>query len=463
MAIGEFRIEHNDLIHDIEYNYYGNRMATCSSDKRIKVYDWDEETDSWLLNDFWRAHDSSVLSICWCHPEYGQIIASCSLDRTVKIWVEQPNQIKNSGLRWMLAATLTESLASVHSISFGPEYLGLMLGAASSDGEVRIYSPNESINIQSWSVSSQIDAFAGGAKDSNGPMCISWCRSRFIPYQMMAVGCSKTKSIQVFCLVKNQWAFGFNVAKLSEEVTSVSWAPQMGRPYHIICCGSTDGIVRIYYVWIKYREPVSTESLFYRDINGEIKQRGMESFEEEEFDSEGFGVGFNNEEHKGGQSSDGNKGFNPPTSGNNVLGDGQETKISSQAVSVGNRANSGGSFGQQGLKSKSSLGNEVVNSGVNVDINVASSNTGSVKMSSYPIGYSSDDGVGGVQTILGTGFGESVRVELVAELDNHGKMPIRRVKWNATGSLFVSCGDDGTTKLWQKDLNDKWVCKGQIS
>ena len=29
--------EHKDLIHDVSYNFHGNRMATCSSDQTVKV------------------------------------------------------------------------------------------------------------------------------------------------------------------------------------------------------------------------------------------------------------------------------------------------------------------------------------------------------------------------------------------------------------------------------------------
>ena len=29
--------EHKDLIHDVAYDYYGQRMATCSSDQFVKV------------------------------------------------------------------------------------------------------------------------------------------------------------------------------------------------------------------------------------------------------------------------------------------------------------------------------------------------------------------------------------------------------------------------------------------
>lgn len=29
--------EHKDLIHDVAYDFYGRRMATCSSDQFVKV------------------------------------------------------------------------------------------------------------------------------------------------------------------------------------------------------------------------------------------------------------------------------------------------------------------------------------------------------------------------------------------------------------------------------------------
>lgn len=30
---------HEDLVHDLAYDFYGRRLATCSSDQRIKVWD----------------------------------------------------------------------------------------------------------------------------------------------------------------------------------------------------------------------------------------------------------------------------------------------------------------------------------------------------------------------------------------------------------------------------------------
>jgi hypothetical protein len=34
---------HEDLVHDVQFDYFGRRLATCASDQRIKV--WDQDAD----------------------------------------------------------------------------------------------------------------------------------------------------------------------------------------------------------------------------------------------------------------------------------------------------------------------------------------------------------------------------------------------------------------------------------
>ena len=37
MVSRSIQADHKDLIHDIAYDYYGRRLATCSSDQSVKV------------------------------------------------------------------------------------------------------------------------------------------------------------------------------------------------------------------------------------------------------------------------------------------------------------------------------------------------------------------------------------------------------------------------------------------
>ena len=38
-ALYQFQPGHEDLVHDLAYDFFGQRLATCSSDQRIKVWE----------------------------------------------------------------------------------------------------------------------------------------------------------------------------------------------------------------------------------------------------------------------------------------------------------------------------------------------------------------------------------------------------------------------------------------
>lgn len=85
--VQRFATKHDDLIHDVAYDYFGKRLATCSSDRTIRVWDQDDRHE-WRCSAEWTAHNGSIWKVHWAAPEYGQILASCSFDRTVCIWEE---------------------------------------------------------------------------------------------------------------------------------------------------------------------------------------------------------------------------------------------------------------------------------------------------------------------------------------------------------------------------------------
>ena len=49
-----------EKVHDIAYDHYGKRVATCSSDNMIKVFD---EAGEKLAE--WKAHRGSIWRLCW--------------------------------------------------------------------------------------------------------------------------------------------------------------------------------------------------------------------------------------------------------------------------------------------------------------------------------------------------------------------------------------------------------------
>ena len=70
--------DHKDLIHDVAYDHYGRRMATCSSDQSIKVWDIAEDGTSQQVA-HWKAHSGSVWRVTWAHPEFGQVLGELTM------------------------------------------------------------------------------------------------------------------------------------------------------------------------------------------------------------------------------------------------------------------------------------------------------------------------------------------------------------------------------------------------
>ncbi|KAK7046919.1 purine-cytosine permease fcyB [Favolaschia claudopus] len=181
---GVISTAHGDLVTDASYDFYGLRLATCSLDQRIKLWQLDESNGNWELEDDWKAHDAAVSKISWAHPEFGNIIASASFDRTVKVWEQtsgigmpepqQPVQANGSGSnastsRWIERAVLPEARGTVRAVEFAPHHFGLKLASISSDNHLRIYECLEQPSLTTWQLSEETDIQALPLSPSASP------------------------------------------------------------------------------------------------------------------------------------------------------------------------------------------------------------------------------------------------------------------------------------------------------
>jgi len=130
-AMERIGTNHEDLIHDVQLDYYGKQLATCSSDRTIKIYDIIDGGERKHVADL-KGHDGPVWQIAWAHPMYGNILASCSYDRQVMVWKE------HSPHNWAQVYIFREHEGSVNSISWAPKEFGLCLACASSDETIRV-------------------------------------------------------------------------------------------------------------------------------------------------------------------------------------------------------------------------------------------------------------------------------------------------------------------------------------
>ncbi|XP_015747920.1 PREDICTED: nucleoporin seh1-like [Acropora digitifera] len=146
----EIHAEHKDLIHDVSYDYHGRRMATCSSDQSVKVWDLDKKKGEWICTASWKTHSGSVWKVTWAHPEFGQVLASCSFDRTAAVWEEQVVGTGDGILRGQSHWNEIQHKLSCSCVSWNPSRVHAPMLAVGSDdrntnagGKVQIHEYNE--------------------------------------------------------------------------------------------------------------------------------------------------------------------------------------------------------------------------------------------------------------------------------------------------------------------------------
>ncbi|KAK6464758.1 WD40-repeat-containing domain protein [Scheffersomyces coipomensis] len=259
---------HEELIHDVKYDFYGKHIATASSDQHIKVFDLDSSNSSWVLNDSWKGHDSSIVKLSWAHPEFSssKILASCSYDRTVKVWQEQSDELHGSGRRWIKLATLAiESYGPIYDVAFAPNHMGLKLGCVGSDGIFRIYESLEPSDLTNWALTTELPILSMQlpAKSLQSSFCIEWCPAKFSKTEKFIVvaldqgfiyGTSPSNNqsndikeeMDTDSNSKSKYIKLCNLPEHNGLIRAVSWAPSMGRNYHLIATGCKDGYVRIF-------------------------------------------------------------------------------------------------------------------------------------------------------------------------------------------------------------------------
>lgn len=251
------RIEtnHDELIHDAQANYYGTKLATCSSDHTIKIYQLNGN-QSKLLTEL-HGHLGAVWQLDWSHPEYENLLASCSYDKKVIIWKEEDNG------HWKSIKEFKEHDASVSSIQWAPREFGLMLACASSDGSISIIKrtahddwearkiPNahsRGVNSISWappissvSIFRPTSTSAPGSGDSTAPLRRPTLVKRFV-----SGGCDNLCKIWKYDDDRDEWVAERDLENHTDWVRDVAWAPSIGLPKTYIASCSQDKKVIIW-------------------------------------------------------------------------------------------------------------------------------------------------------------------------------------------------------------------------
>ncbi|KAB5566661.1 WD domain-containing protein [Coniochaeta sp. 2T2.1] len=252
------------MIHDAVLDYYGRRLATCSSDRTIKIFEL--EGDQQRLLETLKGHEGAVWCVSWAHPKYGNILASAGYDGKVIIWREgapasqqsqqaahQQQQPSSSGA-WSRIYDFALHKASVNTVSWSPHEAGCLLACASSDGCVSVLEFKENstsaspfehtifpahglgVNAVSWA-----PAAAPGSIVSSSPGPQAAGNRRFV-----TGGCDNTLKIWVYDPSTNGYKLERDpLTGHTDWVRDVAWSPTVLQKSYIASAGQ-DKTVRIW-------------------------------------------------------------------------------------------------------------------------------------------------------------------------------------------------------------------------
>jgi protein transport protein SEC13 len=231
------------MIHDAQFDYYSTKLATCSSDQTIKIFD--------VKDDFYHnsatltVHEGPVWQVAWAHPKFGVLLASCSYDGSVVVHKEGP--AANS---WSKVYVHKFAEASVNSISWAPHEYGLVLACAASDGKVSVLE----YKVDQW-------VLREFQNDTLGCNSVSW--APFGAYDHAASTTPSGKDASAMRLVTGScdntvrfWRYDESSGQWAEEakagnphadwVRDVAWAPITATPTNIVASCSEDRSVCIW-------------------------------------------------------------------------------------------------------------------------------------------------------------------------------------------------------------------------
>ncbi|CEH17554.1 wd40 repeat-like protein [Ceraceosorus bombacis] len=262
---------HEDMIHDAQLDYYGRKLATCSSDRTVRVFDVVEGSASGQ-GETLRGHEGPVWQVAWAHPKFGPILASASYDGKVIIW-------KNDGTApaantggygaygqappsssggWQKIKEHALHGASVNSIAWAPHELGAILACASSDGNVSVLTFNDDgtwavdmvaahpigANAVSWApaavpgslISSQQPAAAAGGATADVPKVRRFASG----------GCDNSVKIWELSAEQGRWTEAEVLTGHTDWVRDVAFSPNIGLPRSYLATASQDRTVLIW-------------------------------------------------------------------------------------------------------------------------------------------------------------------------------------------------------------------------
>ncbi|EPY32394.1 protein transport protein SEC13 [Strigomonas culicis] len=232
--------EHKDLIHDTQFDFYGQLLATAGSDRTVGVYTAAGGPLRRIAT--LSGHDGPVWAVKWAHPRFGKIVASGSYDQKAILWKEQAQG-------WGPIHVISVHRGSVNAVDWAPDIYGPILATASSDGTIAVTPYRGGV----WQDSVRVSNNSNHIAHAMGATCVS-----FAPFKtaiagrllLASGGCDGRVRIWTSLLrdgVEEPFTFCQALENHQDWVYDVSFSPMSSSlPYLLLASCGKDNCVIIY-------------------------------------------------------------------------------------------------------------------------------------------------------------------------------------------------------------------------
>ncbi|KAF2999878.1 epoxide hydrolase, soluble (sEH) [Curvularia kusanoi] len=248
---------HQDLVLAVDFNYFGTRMVTASSDHRLKV--WDKKDESWALVESWKAHDAEITDAKWNGPFMGEVIGSIGEDGRCKLWQEDATEVPLSGNRFKLIANLVSTgHAPFMSLDFKNIMQETWLALITRDGRLTVYEPSDQSSLNEWTILAERSVSEDNPPDRQDEVGfkVVFHKEKLPCWTAIMAGLDRKSLSLAVAAMKDVLIFRtdkakrfFQVAKLEgsrQIIRDLAWANGSMRGYDVLATASKDGAIRIY-------------------------------------------------------------------------------------------------------------------------------------------------------------------------------------------------------------------------
>jgi WD40 repeat protein len=393
------------------------------------------EAGEWRLVGKCSGHNAAVLRLSWAHPQFGQVLASCSLDSSVCIWEERESVDDFGGTKvadWAKRAILTNFADGVHDVEFAPRHCGLELAAGSADGAVRIFGVDEGLDLDVWMMRHQFEPLGGSAVTA-----ISWNPSRFDAPTLVVGGESPDLSVWALAKAVKRWV---RLCVLPAEcmlVTDVAWAPDAGRSYHLVAsaCRNAPGssIARSASASSSAAAAAGSSPSAGKLASGTVSLWRLEFREDDDEADPDTEDEAEAEEAAAGRAR----------AGAAASGTGEEDRAGSLVEAAANRSLAAATASMS-AGSRAAAARGMPDQTLRHLIGITDEKEGS------DVRFKAVSGV-------------AARKECdVCSSDADGTGEVWRVRWGVVSSMLATTGDDGVVRMWRRRLRGDWACAQQF-